>query len=53
MVEELNSAAYRDKKLDSLFKRLYQDNAAGKISDKRFARMASKYEGEQKKLREK
>ena len=52
-LRELDAAIYRDKELDSLFERLYEDNVAGKITDERFARMSSKYEAEQKELREK
>ena len=52
-LRELDAAIYRDKELDSLFERLYEDNVAGKITDERFARMSSKYEVEQKELREK
>ena len=53
MHRELDAAIYRDKELDSLFERLYEDNVAGKITDERFARMSSKYEAEQKELRDK
>ena len=52
-LRELDTAIYRDKELDSLFERLYEDNVAGKITDERFARMSSKYEAEQKELRDK
>ena len=52
-LRELDAAIYRDKELDSLFERLYEDNVAGKITDERFARMSSKYEAEQKELRDK
>ena len=52
-LRELDAAIYRDKELDGLFERLYEDNVAGKITDERFARMSSKYEAEQKELREK
>ena len=52
MLRELDAAIYRDKELDSLFERLYEDNVAGKITDERFARMSSKYEAEQKELRD-
>ena len=37
--------------LDRLFKRLYEDNVAGRISDTRFDRMSKDYEAEQKQLR--
>ena len=44
---ELNSLLVRDKELDMLFERLYEDNVAGKIDDARFARMSKRYEQEQ------
>jgi len=37
--------------LDSLFERLYEDNATGKLSDDRFAKMSQKYEQEQQDIR--
>ena len=37
----------RDKELDMLFERLYEDNVSGKIDDARFAKMAKRYEQEQ------
>ncbi len=47
MQKELYSLRARDRELDSLFERIYEDNAAGKISDERFARMSQRYENEQ------
>jgi len=44
---ELNTLLARDKELDMLFERLYEDNVAGKIDDARFARMSKRYEQEQ------
>ena len=44
---ELNALLTRDKELDMLFERLYEDNVAGKIDDARFARMSTRYEQEQ------
>ena len=44
---ELNTLLTRDKELDMLFERLYEDNVAGKIDDARFARMSKRYEQEQ------
>lgn len=44
---ELNALLARDKELDMLFERLYEDNVAGKIDDARFARMSKRYEQEQ------
>ena len=37
----------KNPELDNLFEKLYEDNAAGKISDERFVRMSRKYEDEQ------
>ena len=48
---ELSKAKARDRELDTLFEKLYEDNVAGKISDERFARMSKKYETEQAELR--
>ena len=44
---ELDGLLARDKELDMLFERLYEDNVAGKIDDARFARMSKRYEQEQ------
>lgn len=44
---ELARLLVRDKELDVLFERIYEDNASGKISDERFAKMSAKYEQEQ------
>ena len=44
---ELDALVARDKELDGLFERLYEDNVAGKINDERFARMSKRYEDEQ------
>ncbi|MDD2649340.1 MAG: recombinase family protein [Eubacteriales bacterium] len=41
--KELNRLLARDKELDRLFERLYEDNVAGKLSDERYARMARSY----------
>lgn len=43
----------RDKELDVLFEKIYEDNAMGKISDDRFAKLSVKYEDEQKSVNEK
>lgn len=50
MQKEIYSLQARDRELDTLFERIYEDNVAGKISDERFARMSIKYEEEQKEL---
>ena len=44
---ELNALLTRDKELDMLFERLYEDNVSGKIDDARFAKMSKRYEQEQ------
>ena len=44
---ELDALTARDRELDMLFKRLYEDNVAGKIDDARFAKMSKRYEQEQ------
>lgn len=44
---ELDVLQARDKELDMLFERLYEDNVAGKIDDARFAKMSKRYEEEQ------
>lgn len=44
---ELDALAARNKELDGLFERLYEDNVSGKISDERFAKMSKRYEEEQ------
>lgn len=51
--KELDSMNTRDKELDRLFNRMYEDNVAGKIDDERFARMTRQYTLEQKELAEK
>lgn len=50
MQKEIYALQARDRELDTLFERIYEDNVAGKISDERFARMSIKYEEEQKEL---
>lgn len=36
--------------LDDIFKRIYEDNISGKLSDERFAKLSADYEAEQKQL---
>lgn len=36
--------------LDDIFKRIYEDNMKGKLSDERFAKLSADYEAEQKQL---
>ena len=44
---ELDGLLKRDRELETLFERLYEDNVSGKIDDARFAKMAKRYEQEQ------
>ncbi len=44
---ELDGLLARDRELDMLFERFYEDNVAGKIDDARFAKMSKRYEQEQ------
>lgn len=44
---ELDALTARDRELDMLFERPYEDNVAGKIDDARFAKMSKRYEQEQ------
>ena len=44
---ELDGLLARDKELDVLFERLYEDNVAGKIDDARLSKMSKRYEQEQ------
>ena len=44
---ELDALTARDRELDMLFERLYEDNVVGKIDDARFAKMSKRYEQEQ------
>ena len=43
----------RDRELDKLFERIYEDNVSGKLTDERFAKMSARYDAEQKELNEK
>ena len=40
----------RDKELDGLIRRLYEDNVSGKIGDERFAKLNAAYETEQREV---
>lgn len=51
--KELSALQARDKELDGLFERIYEDNVSGKLSDERFAKMSRRYEDEQKEISEK
>jgi DNA invertase Pin-like site-specific DNA recombinase len=48
--KELDKAARRISALDGLFKRLYEDNVSGRLSDERFEKLSADYETEQKQL---
>lgn len=50
---QLTQAERRIEELDRLFKRIYEDNANGKLSDSRFQMLSDDYEQEQEGLREK
>ena len=50
---QLTQAERRIEELDRLFKRIYEDNANGKLSDSRFQMLSDDYEREQEELREK
>jgi hypothetical protein len=49
---QLSQAEQRIQELDRLFKRIYEDNANGKLSDSRFQMLSDDYEQEQMELRE-
>lgn len=51
--KELSTLQARDKELDGLFERIYEDNVSGKLSDERFSKMSRRYEDEQKEISEK
>lgn len=51
--KELNKLQARDKEIDVLYEKIYEDNALGKINDERFAKLSSKYDEEQKEIWEK
>lgn len=48
--KELDKGQERLRKIDAIVKKLYEDNADGKISDERFAKLIASYETEQKEL---
>ena len=49
---EVATLRARDKELDRIFERLYEDNLSRKISDERFQKMSVNYDNEQKDLHE-
>ncbi len=50
---QLTQAEHRIEELDRLFKRIYEDNVGGKLSDSRFQMLSDDYEQEQEELRKK
>lgn len=49
---DLTKNERRIAELDGLFRKVYEDNAAGKLSDERYTQLSSAYEKEQTELRE-
>ena len=49
---ELETAEKRIGELSAIFKRLYEDSVAGRITDERFAELSADYEAEQRQVRE-
>ena len=47
---ELITAQNRIVELDTIFKRIYEDNIRGKLTDERFVKLSTEYEAEQKEL---
>ena len=52
MKRTIGRSIRRIEELDKLFKRIYEDNVSGKISDERFDKLSAEYETEQKDLQE-
>ena len=50
--KELDSARRRDMELTSLFKRLYEDNVLGRVTNEQFRMLSADYNDEQKTLRD-
>ena len=48
---ELNRAKKRIAQIDDLIQKIYEDNASGKLSDERYATLATSYEEEQRTLK--
>ena len=49
---ELEAAEKRIGELSAIFKRLYEDSVAGRITDERFSELSADYEAEQRQVRE-
>ena len=50
--KELEAAEKRIGELSAIFKRLYEDSVAGRITDERFSELSADYEAEQRQVRE-
>ena len=50
--KELDAAEKRIAELYAIFKRLYEDSVAGRITDERFSELSADYEAEQRQLKE-
>ena len=48
--KQLETMKRRAAELDNLFKRIYEDNVCGKLTDERFAKLSGEYETEQNSL---
>ncbi|MFV0496853.1 MAG: DUF4368 domain-containing protein [Candidatus Fimivivens sp.] len=46
--QELTAAISRNQEIDTLFDRMYEDNASGKLSDERFMQMSKRYDKQRK-----
>ena len=51
--KELESLQQREKELDVLFEKIYEDETLGRITDNRFLKLSRKYESEQAEITEK
>ena len=49
--ENLAALLLREKELDTLFEKIYEDQAFGRLSEDRFQKMSCKYEHEQSELK--
>lgn len=50
--ENLAALLLREKELDTLFEKIYEDQALGRLSEERFQKMSCKYEDEQSELKQ-
>lgn len=53
MAKLLKTLETRDKELDALIRRLYEDNVSGKINNERFIKLNAIYEAEQRQINQK